>query len=398
MRPSSQIRWSPRTGGVPAEGDVVLLGGTAPGAVAWDDDGTTSQDGEGAVRRMMTGARLVHRLWGALGGVLAATPERCEPDPGPRPGGEPPSVGDAARHTGAFDALAPDDRAAVDAVLARVPGERHREWVLAARAAGSRPAVLGRFADRIAALGAGALPGVLDPTSAHVTALRTSGGGRPLRQSTATTCGSAALVVAWMLADPVRALRVLDGFDATTGTADPAGATADGIASRFRREELEVQARTASPAGRSSGSGSRSRVGVPWPRSLGTAPWGASREMTDIAGDPRTRYRVVVVDPGSAAQVRRLHGEVVRAVGAGLAVPLYTGSEAVPRHVVLAVGQEPDGRLRLFDPATGGVTRIGEDGLVAGGDGLRRAASWPRLWAAIVPRAVGPADPGTTLS
>ena len=293
-----------------------------------------------------------------------------------------PLVGDTARRAQeAYDALSASDRAAVDALLAGAPGAQHKAWVLAALAGGSDVATLGRFAEHISGIDAEVLALVLDPTSSDVTKQRTTDSPPMpvLHQTTDTTCGSASLIVARMLADPVYALRMLDGYDATTGTTVPGGSTPDGIAERFAKEEQAVQGRTNSATDRSGG------WKLPWPSAIGTSPWGASEEMNNGAGIPGTGYHVSMIDSDSPADAQRAYDEVARAVDSGRPVPMYTGSDNAPRHVVLVVGREADGDLQIYNPADGTVNRVSESGFVSGGEELDRTGSWPRAWAVVTP-------------
>lgn len=293
-----------------------------------------------------------------------------------------PLVGDTARRAQeAYDALSPSDRAAVDALLAGSPGPQHKAWVLAALAGGSDVATLGRFAEHISGMPEDDLAAVLDPTSSAVTGQETTGNPRVpvLQQTTDTTCGSASLIVARMLADPVYALRMLDGYDATTGTTVPGGSTPDGIAERFTTEEQAVQGRTNSATDRSGG------WKMPWPSVIGTSPWGASEEMNNGAGIPGTGYHVSMIDSDSPADAQRAYDQVARAVDSGRPVPMYTGSDNAPRHVVLVVGREADGDLQIYNPALGTVRTVSESGFVSGGQELRDAGSWRRPWAVVTP-------------
>jgi uncharacterized protein YukE len=293
-----------------------------------------------------------------------------------------PLVGDTARRAQeAYDALSPSDRAAVDALLAGSPGPQHKAWVLAALAGGNDVVTLGRFAQHISGIDTEGLALVLDPTNPDVTRQSTTGSSPMpvLHQTTDTTCGSASLIVARMLADPVYALRMLGGYDSATGTSVPGGSTPDGIAERFAKEEQAVQGRTNSVVDRSGG------LKLPWPSAVGTSPWGASEEMNNGAGIPGTGYHVSMIDSDSPADAQRAYDEVARAVDSGRPVPMYTGSDNAPRHVVLVVGRDVDGALQIYNPADGTVNRVSESGFVSGGDELYDAGSWRRPWAVITP-------------
>lgn len=104
--------------------------------------------------------------------------------------------------------------------------------------------------------------------------------------------------------------------------------------------------------------GPRDRTGrwrVPWPRTLGTSPWAAARELEFSTGVPH-RWRLL--DP------RHLDAEFDRLFAAAdRGALLYVGSRWMPRHVVTVLGRRGD-RLVVFDPATGHVNSFGRDKFV----------------------------------
>jgi hypothetical protein len=188
-----------------------------------------------------------------------------------------------------------------------------------------------------------------------------------LRQASPTTCGSASLLVARALADGEFAAWLLAGAGERTGAADDRP-----VAARFAAAEQAVKHRTNAvlgPAG----------LQVPWPRALGTPPWGAAHEMTRITG---RRYRARYVGPDSPAARAAGYDAVDRVVAAGGTAPMFVGDGASPRHVVLAVGRT-DGALRLYEPAAGEVVELPRDQYVGGGF---RVAGWTMPWAVVVPR------------
>ena len=65
----------------------------------------------------------------------------------------------------------------------------------------------------------------------------------------------------------------------------------------------------------------------------------------------------------------------------GHAVPLYVGSRALPRHVVLVVGGD-DAALTAYDPATGGRTTLTRAAFVRGD---LRISGWSEPWFSVVP-------------
>ncbi|MXG89491.1 hypothetical protein [Nocardioides flavescens] len=127
---------------------------------------------------------------------------------------------------------------------------------------------------------------------------------RGLRQPDARSCGPSALVAARML------------LDGRTVSRDEFGARV-----------LALHRDVTSVAG----------AGLPWPRALGTPPWGAARRLAAWTG---TRHRT---------RVNRWRHLSPEACGRAEPVLVYVGSRWLPRHVLL-VAQE-----RVYDPARGTV-------------------------------------------
>lgn len=127
---------------------------------------------------------------------------------------------------------------------------------------------------------------------------------RGLVQPDARSCGPSALVAA---------RTVLDGHR-------PA-------AEEFAAEVLALHRRVTSVAG----------AGLPWPRALGTPPWGAARQLSDWTG---TRHRTRVV---------RWRHATPEALARPEPVLVYVGSRWLPRHVLLVA------QGRVYDPARGTV-------------------------------------------
>ncbi|MTB71243.1 hypothetical protein ACF3NS_14590 [Arsenicicoccus cauae] len=185
--------------------------------------------------------------------------------------------------------------------------------------------------------------------------------GRPApQQSTPTTCGSICLVVARMLTDTAYAERV----------------RRRGLAA----EELTVRNRTnrllATPTSWQ----------VPWPRALGTPPWGAARELARLLGVGRrgVRWRVIRWAGRSA------RAELLRRWESSLAsdgpVLLYVGSRWLPRHVTMLVPAADGVGVDVFEPSAGEVLELDLSAFVAGRLSL---AGWSRPWL-VVGRAPGP--------
>lgn len=155
-----------------------------------------------------------------------------------------------------------------------------------------------------------------------------------LRQPDATTCGSAVLVRARMLADP--------GYDRWVRE-EPER--------RFADEALRAHRRTNRVGGRS----------VPWPRALGTQPWALAAELPQ-----RARVSLVV-------NRDRAWSRLVRATSPS---PLYVGNRLLPRHVVLVIGAGVE-QARVFEPASGATVTVDRHAFLAGRLGL---AGWDRPW------------------
>ena len=165
-------------------------------------------------------------------------------------------------------------------------------------------------------------------------------GGVRLDQVDGTTCGSAVLIALSAWADPAETAR-LDGDQAAAAPDGPGAVGRAGVASGFgarydaRQEEVHRQS---------------ARF---WPQALGTTPWGMVRWLRRFA-PAAGPYRVRLVDDVSAADVEDALAATGVALAAGRPVPLLVGS-LVPRHYVLALGVEGDGRWRVYEPTSGQI-------------------------------------------
>jgi hypothetical protein len=169
-------------------------------------------------------------------------------------------------------------------------------------------------------------------------------GGVRLDQVDGTTCGSAVLIALAAWADPAETHR-LDGEQAATvsGSGVAAGAQAGiaiGFGARYDARQKQVHRQS-------------TRF---WPQALGTTPWGMVgwlRRYAPGAGP----YQVRLVDDVSAADVDGALTAVGAALAAGRPVPLLVGA-LVPRHYVLALGVQGDGRWRVYEPTSGHVRAL----------------------------------------
>jgi len=192
----------------------------------------------------------------------------------------------------------------------------------------------------------------------------------PVQQSP-VTCGSACLTVARMLVNPQFARWITTGegprVDAPPG---------DTEAERFAAYERVVMHRTNHLY-----AGGR-RLNVPWPRTLGTPPWGAKKELEFGASRRGTRYSVEVLRTDLAKRLRADHARLVDVVDDGEPALLYVGNAVLPRHVVLVLPGDGDGVLDVYDPTTGLVTLLDADSFAAR---RLRLSGWDVPWFAVQP-------------
>jgi hypothetical protein len=183
------------------------------------------------------------------------------------------------------------------------------------------------------------------------------------RQQSSTTCGSSSLAMFRVLTDRTFAGARLD-------------TAPEGASRRWAALEQSVQLAT-NRARRASGG-----LRAPWPRALGTPPWGLRDALDDLGRDRGVRFALVRVDGSRAEQVDAALDRVAAAVTRGVPVPLYVGDRVLPRHVVLAVAAGPTA-IELYDPAHGGRRRVQRTDLRAARAGV---SGWDLLWGAVVPR------------
>lgn len=197
-----------------------------------------------------------------------------------------------------------------------------------------------------------------------------AGAPAPLQQS-AVTCGAACLTVARMLVDDPFARWVRDG------TGSPVlGAEGGSPAERFASYERTVHRRT---------NGLRvGRPGVrpPWPRALGTPPWGAKAELENGASWVGTQYEYAMLRHLDQAGRVHAYATLVDRVVEGEPALLYVGSKTLPRHVTLVLPGDGDTRLDVYDPGTGTVHEVDDTPFAAGLMGL---SGWDVPWLVIQP-------------
>ena len=207
----------------------------------------------------------------------------------------------------------------------------------------------------------------------------------PVQQSS-VTCGSASLTVARMLASPEFGQWIVNGIDPQGGPTDSRSEP-----ERFAEHEREVMNRTNGI--RAAGG----KLNVPWPRALGTPPWGAEKELEFGAARPGAAYAMRLVRLGSSDALHDVHRDLVRLVREGLPALLYIGNAWAPRHVTLVLaggggdgsgggvgdGGSGGGGLDVYDPATGSVTELAPERFASRTLGI---AGWNVPWITVQPR------------
>ena len=200
-------------------------------------------------------------------------------------------------------------------------------------------------------------------------------------QQSPVTCGAACLTVARMLVDDPFARWV------TAGSGLPVlGAEGSTPVERFASYERTVHRRT------NGLKVSRAGIRPPWPRALGTPPWGARAELEAGASRVGTRYEVDVLRPlgedGLRAAFERLH----RVVDEGEPALLYVGSDLLPRHVTLVLPGQLDDVVDVYEPASGHVRQVTVTEVVEARLGL---GGWDRAWLLVRPTGERPARAGS---
>lgn len=192
----------------------------------------------------------------------------------------------------------------------------------------------------------------------------------PVQQSS-TTCGSASLTVARMLVNPDFAQWMRLGVGPVLpGVHGPLGSQEE----RFAAYEQVVAGRTNSLLG------AGRRLQPPWPRALGTPPWGARNELEHGASDPDADYDVAWFRLGSSPRLEEAYAALRTRVREGRPALLYIGNHWSPRHVVLVMPATGGQELDVYEPSIGRVIDLPRGAFV----GRRlRIAGWDVPWAAV---------------
>lgn len=193
----------------------------------------------------------------------------------------------------------------------------------------------------------------------------------PVQQSS-TTCGSASLTVARMLVNPAFARWIRFGLDAEAKDEDARDART--VEQRFAAHEQVVASRTNSLVG------AGGRIQVPWPRALGTPPWGARGELEFGAAVPWADYDITLFRFGGRGALEQAYADLQRRVRAGRPALLYIGNAWLPRHVVLVMPATRGQELDVYEPSVGRVVDLPRQTFV---ERRLRMAGWDVPWGAV---------------
>jgi hypothetical protein len=263
-------------------------------------------------------------------------------------------------------AMTPAERARLDAVLSQ-NSALAQAYILKALAAGNPLSRVITFADQIRGepnpwliehLSLGGIPGELSYQD------------QPLIQSTQTECGSASILAAQVLSDPIFA------YGLTTG---PHGTSLTGA--QFAAQVAAVDQAT------------HDFTNKVWPQSLGTSPWGVAAGMNGGAaggvGNPAgpAGYGVNWVDDTDPRSTYPALQQAITAVDAGYPVPILLaptlGNLGNGMHYVLITGHSGN-QLSIYDPEGGKITQVSESDFL-NGDMQAYDQGSPHVNAVIVP-------------
>ena len=191
------------------------------------------------------------------------------------------------------------------------------------------------------------------------------------QQQSPVTCGSACLTVARMLVDPAFAHWIATGEGARPGSP-----TGHSPAERFAAYERIVHRRTNHFALSAAG------INLPWPRMLGTPPWGAKRELELGAARHGTEYDITLVRPLTQDRLVAAFDHLNSVVAEGMPGLLYVGTGLLPRHVLLILPGNGDDRLDIYDPSDGSVRARSVRAFASHNLGL---SGWDVPWFVVAP-------------
>jgi uncharacterized protein YukE len=241
-------------------------------------------------------------------------------------------------------AMSPAEQASLDAALHAAASPLAEAYILKALAAGHSLSDVVTFAGQIHGKSASWLTSHLSLASVPG---ELSYDGVPLVQTTQTECGSASVVAARVLADPMFA------YSLTTG-ADGADLTAQQFTAKFGVVDQQVHDQT----------------NTIWPQAAGTSPWGVASGMNSgpTAG---AGYQVQWVDNTSAPNANTGLMHAITAVDAGHPVPILLAPtiggmlNGTSLHYVLITGHNGN-QLSIYDPEGGQIRQIPQSDFLNG--------------------------------
>jgi hypothetical protein len=148
------------------------------------------------------------------------------------------------------------------------------------------------------------------------------------------------------------------------------------MAARFAAYEMIVHRRTNSIT-----AGGR-RLNLPWPRALGTPPWGAKKELEFGAARRGTAYDIEVLRPRTPGALGRSYDRLLGLVADGEPALIYAGDGLLPRHVCLILPDRGDGNLEVYEPSGGRVRELSRAEFVTHRLGL---GGWNVPWLSVQP-------------
>jgi hypothetical protein len=175
-----------------------------------------------------------------------------------------------------------------------------------------------------------------------------------------------------MLVNPTFARWIRLGLDkeARDGDVPDAGTELQ----RFAAYEQVVARRTNALVG------AGGRIQLPWPRALGTPPWGALGELEFGAAVPWADYDVEWFRFVRRSSLDAAYTSLQHRVREGRPALLYIGNVWLPRHVVLVMPATGGQELDVYEPSVGRVVDLPRRGFV---ERQLRMAGWDVPWGAV---------------
>jgi hypothetical protein len=254
------------------------------------------------------------------------------------------------------------DRGRLEAALRAAKSPAQQAYIAMALAAGHSVSQVVAFAGEIRGKSDAWLTSHLSLASSGTTL---SYGNTALEQMTETECGSASIVAARALTDPIFA------YSLTTGAN---GKDLTGAQFLTRAAVLEAQTHDAT-----------NRF---WPQILGTSPWGVASGMNSATGGG-AGYGVQWVDDTDARSASAALEQAISAVDAGHPVPVLLAptlgnlAHGAALHYVLITGHS-NGQLSIYDPEGGAISDVPDSDFLNGNMQTIDAAA-PHVNAVIVP-------------